>query len=266
MRNLLRLLVARHATFVAWSALLLGGFQFLICAAVASVDVSGALEMVLRSLPPVVQSMLSTTLFGGLSPQGLLAFGWNHPIAQAAGLAVAIVLAARAVAGEAETGAVELLLTQPLSRAGYFTAEAGFGLAALALTTVVGLAGTVAGQAVYHLERFGNAALLHLGVGFFLLQAAWFGITLVLSAWGREGGRVAGAAFLLALASYLANLIGHLLDRAAFLLPWTLNHYFSPQEILVEGTSQTRAVITLAAVGAAGLVLAWLRFRRRDLP
>jgi ABC-2 type transport system permease protein len=266
MRNLLRLLAARNAAFVAWSALLLAGFQYLICAAVGSVDVSGALQLVLRSLPPMLQTMIASTMFGGLTPSGLLAFGWNHPIAQAAGTAVAIVLGMRAVAGEAETGALELLLTQPLSRAAWLAAQVGFGFVALALVTAAGLAGTLAGQAVFGLGRFTGVALLRLGLGFLLLQAAWFGVALLVSAFAREGGRVASIVFLVALASYLANVIGHLLEHAAFILPWTLSHYFSPQDILVEGRGQVRPELTLAAVGLAGVVLAWLRFRRRDLP
>jgi ABC-2 type transport system permease protein len=265
-RNLLRSLAARHAGFVALSALLLAAFQFLICAAVASVDVSGALEKLLESLPPMLQSMLSTTLFGGFSVHGLIAFGWNHPVAQAIGAALAIVLAARAVAGEAETGAIELLLSQPLSRDRYFAAQAGFALAALALLGLAGLGGTLLGQRVFHLEPFAAAALARLGAAYLLLQCAWFGITLLFSAGGREGGRVASAGFLVALASYITQVIGQLWERAAFLGPYTLQHYFQPQEILVKGEGIARPVAVLLAVALATTAVAWGLFRRRDLP
>ena len=266
MRNLLRSLVTRHAAFVALSSLFLAVFQYLICAAVASVDVSGALGKLLESLPPMLQSMLSATLFGGLSVHGLLAFGWNHPIAQALGAAVAIVLAARAVAGEAETGAIELLLSQPLSRGRYFAAQAGFALAALALLSLVGLGGTLLGQRVFHVEPFAAAALARLGWNYLLLQCAWFGIALLFSAFGREGGRVASAAFLVALASFIVQVIGQLWERAAFLGPYALPHYFQPQDILVKGAGIAKPVAVLLGVTLVTTAAAWWRFRRRDLP
>ena len=266
MRNLLRALVARHASFVVLSGLFLAAFQFLIGAAVASVDVSGALETLLESLPPMLQSVLSATLFGGFSVHGLLAFGWNHPITQAIGAAVAIVLAARAVAGEAETGAIELLLSQPLSRGRYFLAQAGFALAALALLSLAGLGGTLLGQRVFHLEPFAAAALARLGADYLLLQCAWFGITLLFSAFGREGGRVASAGFLVALASYIVQVIGQLWARAAFLAPYTLQHYFQPQDILVKGAGIAKPAGVLLGVALVTTAAAWWRFRSRDLP
>lgn len=266
MRNLLRALVARHAAFVVLSGLFLGAFQFLICAAVASVDVSGALETLLDSLPPMLQSILSATLFGGFSVHGLLAFGWNHPIAQAIGAAVAIVLAARAVAGEAETGAIELLLSQPLSRGRYFLAQAGFALAALALLSLAGIGGTLLGQRAFHLEPFAGGTLVRLAAVYGLLQCAWFGVTLLFSAFGREGGRVASAGFLVALASYIVQVIGQLWERAAFLAPYALQHHFRPQEILVRGEGIARPAVVLLGVTIVTTAAAWWRFSRRDLP
>jgi ABC-2 type transport system permease protein len=265
-RNLLRALAVRHAGFVALSGLLLAAFQYLICAAVASVDVSGALGKLLESLPPMLQSVVSATLFGGFSVHGLLAFGWNHPIAQAIGAALAIVLAAHAVAGEAETGAIELLLSQPLSRGRYFVAQAGFALAALALLSLAGIGGTLLGQRVFHVEPFAAAALARLGADYLLLQCAWFGITLLFSAFGREGGRVASAGFLVALASYIVQVIGQLWERAAFLAPYTLQHYFQPQDILVKGEGIARLVAVLLGVALVTTAAGWWRFRRRDLP
>ncbi len=266
MRNLLRAMAARHAAFVLLSGLMLAGFQFLICAAVASVDVSGAIETLLQSLPPMLQSVVSATLFGGFSVHGLLAFGWNHPVAQAIGAAVAIVLAAGAVAGETESGAIELLLSQPLSRARYFAAQAGFALAVLALLGLAGVGGTLLGQHVFRLEPFAGAALARLGASYLLLQCAWFGVTLLFSAFGRAGGRAAGAGFLVALASYVVQVIGQLWERAAWLAPFTLQHYFRPQDVLVRGAGIARSAAVLLGVTLLTTAVAWWRFRRRDLP
>ncbi len=266
MTEVLRRLAWRNAPFVLASAGLLGLFQFLIAAAVASVDVSGALQALLDTLPPFLQSVVATQLFGGLSTGSLLAFGWNHPIAHALGAAVAILLGANAVAGEIETGAMELVLGQPLSRARYLAAHVVFGALALAVTAGVGLLGTLLGLRAFALGPYPPAALARLGLGYGALQWAWFGIALALSSRGREGGRAAGAAFLLALVSYLAFVIGTVWKRAAFVLPYSLHHHFMPRAILVDGAGVGPAAMLLGAVGLAGVCAAWWWFRHRDLP
>jgi ABC-type transport system involved in multi-copper enzyme maturation permease subunit len=264
--NLFRRLAARHAAFVTACAAILGLFQFLICAAVSSINLSGALQTILESMPPMMQSFVATQFSDGFSSRGLLAFGWNHPVAHAAGTAVAILLAARAIAGEIEAGIMEVHLSQPVSRLGYLATYGVFAMFALAALTTAGIAGTAAGQRLFGIERFAGHALLRLGLAYFALQSAWFGVTLALSAFGREGGRVASVAFVVALASYLAEAIGRLWTNAAFVLPWSPHHYYSPQAILVQGTRLLPNLAVLAAVAAAGVALAAWKFARRDLP
>jgi ABC-type transport system involved in multi-copper enzyme maturation permease subunit len=263
--SLLQLVAVRRGPFLAICGLLLGLFQFLICAVVTSADVGGAIRALMASLPPVVRALLSSQ-FGALSERDLLAFAWNHPIAHALGTAAAIVLASRAVAGEIETGAMELLLGQPISRHVYLATQVLFAILALAALVLAGTAGTVLGQRRFRLEGFGAGPMLGLALDYFLLQLAFFGITLAMSAIGREGGRVASAGFLVALVSYFAQAIGALWDDAAFVLPFTLHHYFSPRSILVEGAALVRPLATLGAVALAGLAIATWRFARRDFP
>lgn len=266
MRSVLRRLVARHAALLISTSLLLAVFQFLICAAVASANVGGAIELLLSTLPPIMQSAVTSQLLGGLTIPGLIAFGWSHPIAHALGTAVAIVLAARAIAGEAEAGTIELVLSQPLSRRRYFGAHVLFALAALAAQCVVGVAGTLVGQRAFGLQPFPAPALTRLAANYWALQAAWFGVTLLLSALAREGGRAATVGFMVALTSYLAQVIGVLWSKAAFVLRYTPHHYFSPHDILARGAGVARPVGVLLAVLVVATSLAWVRFRRRDLP
>ena len=263
---LFRHLVWRQGAFLAVSALLLALFQLLICAAVSSANLGDALETLFRSLPPGLQNLKATQFVGGFSERGLVAFGWNHPVTHALGTAAAIVLASRAVAGEIESGAVELLLSQPFSRATYFFTHVLFALVALGILALSGIAGTSLGQVVFHRPLFGGGPLLRVGLAYFLLLCAWFGLTLAFSSVGQEGGRVAGFGFLLALGSFLAQGIGLLWSDAAFILPWTVHHYFSPQILLLGDESQLRSRLTLLALAAAGMTVAAWRFRRRDLP
>lgn len=266
MRNLLRFLAARHTGLVIVGGVLLGGFEWLICAVVASVDVSGALGTLVQSLPPLMQALVSEQFLGDLSKSSLLAFGWAHPIAQAAGAAVAIVLGAQAVAGRAEDGTIELTLGQPLARRSYLAAHVVFALAALAVVTLAGLAGTVAGGRAYGLEPFHARELARLGLDYFALLAALFGLTLAFSAFGREGGRVALAGVLVALVSYLVQVIGSMWAPWERLVPYTLHAHYVPRDILAHGAAVARPVATLFGVALAGFAVAWARFERRDLP
>ena len=265
MRNLIRLLAARNGALVIMSALLFGGFQVLISAIVTALDLDVLLGDVLSAAPPFFATLIGEQ-FGELTERGVLAFGWNHPVALAIGAAVAIVLGARAVAGEIDSGAAELLMTQPLSRARYYAGQALFGAGALALLTLSGIGGTLLGQRLYDLEPFGQADLALLGAAYWLLNFAWFAIALALSARGREGGAAATAVFFIALVSYLVNAIGSVLESIAFALPYSLYTWFSPRAILVEQEPQSLAIAVMAAVSLAALGAGAAIFERRDLP
>lgn len=251
--------------FLLFAVLLLGGFEYLMCVIVSTVNVSGALEEIMKSLPPTMRSIASEAFFGGLTVRGILAFGWNHPTAHALGTALAIVLASRAVAGEVESGTIELVLSQPISRMGYVSTQILFALGSLALLSTAGITGTILGEKILGLDAFGTASLLQLAFNFFLLQSAWFAITLMLSVFAREGGWVTTVSFLLALVSYLIRAIGSLWQDAAFLLPYSLHDYYSPQEILLEGILEWKSVLVLSSVFVFGIGMAALRFQRRDL-
>src|SRR5687768_10482412 len=151
MRNILRRLAARHRTFLIVTAIVLAGFQLLISAIVAGVDVESAFAQIRAFAPPALLPFIEQSMIG--SPQGMLAFGWNHPITHALLTAVAITLAARAIAGEVENGAIELILAQPISRAHYFTAHATFGISAITFIILSGVAGSVLGRQLFRSEE-----------------------------------------------------------------------------------------------------------------
>jgi ABC-2 type transport system permease protein len=266
MRNLLRRLTARHALFLSITIVLFGGFQFLICAIISTVDVGSAIQDLMKSIPPLMRSAVGEEFFAGFTTRGILAFGWDHPIAQALGTAAAIVLGTRAIAGEIEGGVMELVLSQPISRANYLAGQILFAVLALTLLTLGGLAGTIIGQGLFQIEALGSGALLKLGLNFILLQCAWYGISLAFSVLGREGGRVATASFLVALSSYIVNVISKLWTKAAFLLPYALHTYYSPRETLVENTLDGKSVVVLCAVFFICIGFATWRFQRRDIP
>jgi ABC-type transport system involved in multi-copper enzyme maturation permease subunit len=196
----------------------------------------------------------------------MLAFGWDHPIAQALGTAPAIVLGMRAISGEIEGGVMELVMSQPLSRRQYVVAQVAFAVFSLAVLSIGGMAGTVVGERIFRIDVFDFGSLLKLGLNFFLLQIVWYGISLAFSVLGREAGRVASAAFLVVLLSYLVNVIAKLWGNAAFLLPYSLHTYYSPRAVLVDNTLAEKPVVVLCAAFAVCIGFVTWHFERRDIP
>ena len=265
MLNLARRQLERHWPFLVAVMLVLGAFEYLICAMVASIDVEGAFAQVTQFAPPFMRAMIEQNMPGG-SPASILSFGWNHPVAHALLTAVAITLATRAIAGEVESGAIELILSQPLSRAQYFMAHALFGLTALCAVIAAGLLGTFVGQQVHSLSAFAPSRLALLFANALLLQAAIYAITLFASAVGREAGRVAIVGVFVALLSFLVNVLAMLWTKAAFAKPYSLHAYFEPREILVDGRLATSSVAVLMTILVVAMAAAYLALRRRDLP
>ena len=264
MRNILRRLATRHRTFLIATALVMAAFQLLICAIVAGVDVETAFAQIRAFAPPALLPFIEQSMIG--SPEGMLAFGWNHPITHALLTAVSITLAARAIAGEVEHGAIELILAQPISRARYFAAHATFGIGAITLITLSGIAGSIIGRQLFDLASIGVGDALRLTTNLVLLQGSIYSMTLLLSAFGRENGQVAIGGVLLAVVSYLIEVISSMWSKAAFLHPYALHSYYNPRRILTEGQLPATTIPVLTVFILIMGTASYLQFRRRDLP
>jgi ABC-2 type transport system permease protein len=266
MLNILKRLISRHWLFITVSGFLLAGFEYLLCAMVSTVDIVGAFAEMTKTFPPFLRTLIEQQLFGVMSNAGILAFGWNHPITLALGTAVAIVLASRAVAGESESGALEFVMSQPIPRTQYMAGHIIFASLSLGFIGLLGACGTLLGQYVYNFQAFNISALLNVIINFSLLNAAWYGITLLISVFGREAGRVATIGFLLALISYFLNVIGGLWDEAGFLLPYSLHTYYSPKQVLVENTFPAIHLTLLSILTLIAICISFWKFLRKDLP
>jgi ABC-2 type transport system permease protein len=263
----MRRLFRRHAITIIACIVVLAGFQFLMCAIVATTDVSGALQQLASFVPPIFQAMISQTLLGGGSTDAtLIAFGWNHPITHALAMVLPITLGSRAIAGERENGTIELVMTQPISRSTYLLSHIAFALLAIASMAAAGTGATALGQALFGLDSFPIRRLLELLFAFWLLQTAVFAVTLAFSAFGREAGRVAFLGVLVALVSYLVEAVATLWPRALWLGPYSLHHYFQPRALLVEGTFAMTTIAVLLGVFLVATTIALVRFQRIDLP
>ena len=266
MRNVMRRLAGRYLVLLCVTIAVLTAFQLIIPAAIVALDMPSLIGGVMANLPGGVGAVLAEQLFGGLSATGLLGFGWNHPITHAAGTAVAVVLGARAVAGEIETGTLELVLAQPISRTAYLGAHILFAALALTLLCTAGMLGTLLGARAFHLEGVAAAGIVRVAANYLLLLSGIYAVTLLGSAFGREGGRALGIGFLIAVLSFLVNTVSMLWEKAAFLEPYALHTYYSPRDVLASGRVAPVALIVLGSWTLVCLGLAYWRFVRRDIP
>jgi ABC-2 type transport system permease protein len=110
-------------------------------------------------------------------------------------------------------------------------------------------------------------------VNIMALMFAASGLTMALSAAGRFRGRVLGLSVVTFLVMFLVNVIGQLWDTIGSLRPATVFYYYQPQAIVLHGKwtvalpiGDVNGTLVLLGVGIVGYLLAWLRFRSRDLP
>src|SRR5207247_7846670 len=106
-----------------------------------------------------MRSVMEQAMMGG-SPSGMLSFAWGHLITHALLTAVSMTLAAHAIAGEIENGAMELVLAQPISRVRYLSAHLLFGIGAIALVAPAGIVGSIVGRTCSTLTPFLSIATL----------------------------------------------------------------------------------------------------------
>jgi ABC-2 type transport system permease protein len=265
MSNIIRRLFFHNRLFLIATAALLCAFPFLTSAIVVSINLPTAFETFLVFAPPALRAIIEQTMVGGTAG-GLLAFTWNHPVTHALLTAVGISFGARAVAGEIENGVIELILAQPLSRTRYLTAHVVFAIVSMSVIALCGLAGMLLGQTVFGIEWFHWRRMAELFVNVLLLQISFFALTLLFSSFGREAGRVASLSVLVAIVSFLINVLATMWNKAAFLKPYSLHSYYEPRAILVDGHLAASSVMVLGMFAVLATTAAFARFLTRDLP
>ena len=86
-----------------------------------SFDYAPILEAILKQLPPQMKILFNEQFLIQLSINGAAAFGFNHPLVLFNLGILAIALPGWHIAGEAESGILELHLAYPIRREAFFT-------------------------------------------------------------------------------------------------------------------------------------------------
>ena len=198
---------------------------------------------------------------------GFLALGFTHPVYHLLISAVVIWIAARGLAGEMESGQVQVSLARPVSRRQFFLARVlAVTLIALWVSIVASL-GNIVGIFVsqpdgtmdnwHFLAQIGTSLLLALTIG---------GVALLVSARADRMGQAVGwvAGFLIV--SYVIDYFATLWSFLEPLQPISVFNYYDPPTALAHGAIPSTNALVLGTLSILCVVAGMLIFDRRDLP
>ncbi len=255
--------VAERRRSIGWWLLGIAALVAINIAFYPSIQDSSGLGDYAKQLPDTLRALFAGGETDLTSPIGYL----NSQIFALMGPMIMLIFAIGAgsgvVAGEEEKGALDLLLAQPISRAGLVIQQFG-ALAAMVLALSAGLLlATWAGCAIVDLE-IATGALIRATVSVALLGMLFGTIALATGALAPGRGRAAAIAGGLAVASWILDGLGRAVDGLG---PWRpLSPYYQAigTNPLADGSVAWRWLL-LAGLTLAFLALAVAGLRRRDI-
>jgi len=255
--------LARHKGLIAGMAAVLAGFQVLLVVIAANLQREGLFSQLAALVPSNIQAALGGSLIASFG--GLLAFGFFHPVV-VLGLAVGASYLGSELAGDVETGLVDLVAARPVPRAA-LVARTLVAIVA-ASTTIVGLmvvASRASALAVGGAADTPVSATVALAVN--LLAVTWCcgAAGLAIAAVTRSRAAAAGAAALVFISTYLVNFAAAWWRPARFAARFTPFHYFDAMPIVLGTHDPARDILVLLSASALLVVAALVSYQRRDL-
>lgn len=243
----------------------------------------GNLKTILSLLPPVTEKLSAVPLSQVATSAGRIAVAYDHPVVLLLVTVWAISRGSDAVSGPLGRGTLEMVLAQPVTRAGVLAIHSLSAIVGAGLLCLAGWLGTWTGVHLLTLEEpVAAEVFVPAALNLFALTVFVLGLTTLASAWDNTRSRTIGVVG----AFYAIEMIVKIVGRSAPGWEW-VNYFsfftpFEPQR-LVGGavsawqfSSTTRAGslelgglgynAILTALAIACFVLAAIKFSRRDLP
>lgn len=173
-------------------------------------------------------------------------------------------LASNALAGEIESGTIELLLAQPLTRTQVFWAKYLSGAGVIVLFIFLSVMAVIPLGWIYNISvQVGNHLLLAaMGT---LFGLALFSFGMMVSGLATTKGRVASSVGGLAIAMYVMNILAKLQESLEWLKYGSFFYYFDHQITLVEGRAEWLGIAVFTTVVVLTTLVGWWYFLKRDL-
>ncbi len=254
-----------HGSFLLFSMVIISLFQFIILKLVTSID-SSIIMLLSEQLPENIQAMLGEN-FLRQTVEGAAAFGLNHPLVLIILSIGAIMIPSRHIAGEAETGTLELLLSFPVKRVNLLLNLYVSAVAFLFLIIICALCSSLLSISIFHQLTFNLfVKMLKIGCNLWLLFVFIMSLALVFSSFEKEGSkagiRVAG----IVLVFYLFHYLSSLWDTIRFTIPFNIFTYYQPQDLMTGQRSFLLHFMVLSVLILLCLLLSIYQFNRRDVP
>lgn len=256
-----------HLGFLIFALVVVGLMQLLIFTMVSQLEIVSVLQVFLAQLPAAVRETLGEELLAQASIAGVVAFGYNHPLVLALMSILAVVLPAKHIAGEIETGTMESILSLPVKRISIVLSLWLFSALALFLVLSGAWLGTFMGTVIFQkgdVLPFVN--VFRIGFNLWLLMMTINAYTFLISAYSREGGRASLGAGGLTLFFYFLNLIAGIWPAIGFLRPFSVFHYYRPAQIMAGEGGLAENLAVLGALAVVASAIAMRRIVTRDIP
>jgi hypothetical protein len=218
-------------------------------------------------VPDFLQQMAGPSMLTMISFQGIVAFGYFHPLVLAAHLGLAIAIATEPAA-EIETRFADLTLSRPIARHQAITRTVVLLIVVEVLLLLAMTASTWTGLACCtprDAPRPDAAAIRSLAVMLGTLSLCWGGIALALAASARRRAAASGTAGVVALAAFLLDYLGRIWDPARLVSRLSPFHYFEPMTVIGGVPPSLSNFVVLLAIAAAAITTAYIVYARRDM-
>jgi ABC-2 type transport system permease protein len=181
--------------------------------------------------------------------------------------AALVALIGRSIAGEIESGALELAIARPVSRtAVYVSRLLAVGLTILALIAAA-IGGLVMGVVLGKPDGdFNWSHLPEVAIVTGLLMAGIAGVTLASTAASGTTSQAVGRATGFIVVSFLINYLASIWSVIEPFDPISIFSWYQPADAFVNGTIDSIDALVLGTVAVVGAVLGGIVFTRRDLP
>ena len=194
---------------------------------------------------------------------------WNHPFVLLMIAVWAIARGSAAVAGEIERGTMDLVLSRPISRFAYLSAQISAALFGFLVLIGAMILGNVVGTYYNTLTDPPGVWLLGKpGLNLLAFGLAIYGYTLWLSTLDLVRWRPNLIASIATLAGFIAEVIATIpaLEDYKWLEHVSIFKAYNPVEVITKGETLAFNAGILGLVGLIGLTLGFVSFLRRDLP
>ena len=256
-----------HRSFLLFSIIIISLFQFLILKLVTTFDQSSMIMYFLEKLPENMRAMFGEDLISMLTFKGTAAFGLNHPLVLVILAIGAITTPSRHIAGEVEGGTLELVLSFPISRIKLLLNLFISSLVFLFLIIFCAVCSSLLSIYIFHqLTVALFYKMLQIGCNLWLLFVFIMSLTMLLSSFGKEGGKVGIRVAGITLVFYLLHYLSSLWDAIKFTKHFNIFTYYQPEDLMTGQRSFLLHFIVLSSLTLLCLLVSLYQFNRRDIP